>query len=135
LRFLTGTPASGAGVGPCRHRGLLELFSVEADVNFAAAAPGQALPWLGVAAAGHLESAGGTFGGPVKLQLAFAYPTLLARVGWGWRSGDRCRLRPWRFGGGVCRWPFQGFSIPLAEPVRRPGTAQERVSVGHCSSV
>ena len=51
------------------------LFSVDEDGELAAAAPGQALPGLVVSAARYLETAGGAFGGPVKLQLAFTDPS------------------------------------------------------------
>ena len=51
------------------------LLSVEEDIQLAAAALGQALPGLWVAAARYLETAVGAFGGPVKLQLAFADPS------------------------------------------------------------
>ena len=45
------------------------LFPVQEDIDFAAAASGQALPRLGLSVSGYLEAAGWALGGPVKLQL------------------------------------------------------------------
>ena len=65
------------------------LLSVEEDIQLATAALGQALPWLGISAPAQFEAAGWAFGGPVKLQLAFADPS--------WRSWPLCNL-PLDFG-------------------------------------
>ena len=91
-------------------RGFLSglLLPCQEDVDLAAAAPGQALPGLGVAAAGYFEATLRAVHGPVKLQLGLFHLRLLAGI----VSVRRFGIRPlgwlglhwWRFGlwRGVC---------------------------------
>ena len=101
------------------------LFSVEEYGELAASAPGQALPGLGVAVAGYLETAAGAFGGPMKLQLAFLDSFLFPCIAGSW--GSRRRLGRWRwFGRRFRRCPVQRASrsvlLSLSAGLERPSS-------------